>query len=159
MVRSNAGLIPSKKIIAFIKEQEGFNPRPYVNNFGEVAIGYGSIRYEDDVRVHIIDEEIDEEYANYLLQLTLLEYADCVINKAEHPMEQHQFDALLSFAFTIGCHSFNASALMTAFNKDPQSRDIALQFVKWNKVKNRFHKKLAIRRQIEANIYFYGEEY
>jgi lysozyme len=147
---------PSRKIIDYIKSNIGFSSEPYVNEDGIVAIGYGSIVYEDGFPVDIDDEPIEEPYAEYLLQLDLLPHADTVRSGIHVPLAQHRYDALVSFASTIKRQSFYNSTLARLVNENQDSLDIALQFIRWNKKNNRFCKETAIRRQEEANIYFYG---
>lgn len=147
---------PSKKIVEYIKEKIGFSSEPYINEDGKVAIGYGSTHHDSGVPVFSDDEEITEEYADYLLQLDLLYHADTVAAGIYVPLAQHKYDALVSFASTIARGSFYNSTLARLVNENQDNIDIAIQFIKWNKKNNRFCKETAIRRQEEANIYFYG---
>ena len=146
---------PSKRLIKYLKGKIGFSAEAYLNDDGIPAIGYGSTNYEVGI-VYLDDEPITEEYADYLLQLDLLQHCDTVDSGVSVPLEQHRYDALVSFASTIARGSFYNSTLVRLVNEDQNNLDIAIQFIKWNKKNDRFHKETAIRRQEEANIYFYG---
>jgi len=147
---------PSRQIIDYIKSKIGFSSEPYVNDEGIAVIGYNSAVHDSGIPVFLDDEPIEEEYADYLLQLDLLQHADTVSSGIHVPLAQHRYDALVSFASTIKRHSFYNSTLARLVNENQDSIDIALQFIRWNKKNNRFCKETAIRRQEEANIYFYG---
>lgn len=150
-------LYPSDEIIAYMKNKIGFSSEVYIDSAGYEVIGYGSMNYEDGSRVHLGDEPINEEYAELLFQLTLLYHADTIDKYISVKLLQHQYDALISFASTVVRASFGHSRLCRLINEDTENMDIAIAFIKWNKINERFDRKIALRRQEEANIYFYGE--
>lgn len=159
-VASNTRLLfPSEQVIEYIKNKAGFNPNVYVHLSGLEMIGYGSINYEDGSRVHVGDDPITEEYADYLFSLTLLYHADTIDRFVTVPLLQQQYDALISFASSVRRQSFKNSVLVRMVNEDPTNIDIAIAFIRWNRntTDNRFNRELALRRQEEANIYFYAE--
>ena len=88
--------------LAIIKKFEGFRSKPYLCPAGVPTIGYGSTRYEDGRPVKMTDAPITEAQAQELLQATLAKYEDCVNGAVKMPINQNQFDALVSFAFNVG---------------------------------------------------------
>jgi len=146
----------SEQGLEFIKRHEGFNPNPFINKFNRLAIGYGSTHYENGTRVRISDGPIERLHGDYLLRFYIHKYEECVRKYATFELQQHHFDILVSFCYSVGLGSFKSSGLLRRANEDHTDTAVALQFVRWNKIENRFHKDLAIRRQEEANIFFYG---
>jgi lysozyme len=71
------------------------------------------------------------------------------------PLNQHQFDALVSFTFNLGPGNFGKSTLLKRINaKD--FKGAAGEFHKWNKAAGKVLRGLTRRRTSEANVFRSG---
>jgi len=68
------------------------------------------------------------------------------------PTSQHQFDALVSFAYNLGAGNLKTSTLLT-LHRAGKFDDAANEFVKWDKAAGKEMKGLKIRRLTEAEVY------
>lgn len=75
------------------------------------------------------------------------------VNKAVSvPVNQNQFDALVSLAFNIGVSAFSSSTLVRKLNAG-DTEGAALQFVRWNQDNGKVVAGLTRRRQAEADLF------
>jgi lysozyme len=107
----------SKKCYDLIKQFEGFSPKPYLCPAQVWTIGYGSTRYEDGRYVTAKDPHIDEARAISIMQETLKEYENAVNRYVKVPLNQNQFDALVSFAYNLGNKALLNSTLLKRINE------------------------------------------
>ena len=91
-----------------------------------------------------------------LLKSDLRRFEKAVNETIKHPLLQHQFDALVSFAFNVGASAFKASTLAKKINANSTWNEIRYEFLRWNKVKGKENAGLTSRRKREAKLY-YGE--
>lgn len=68
------------------------------------------------------------------------------------PLEQHQFDALVSFAYNVGERAFAASTLLRLINAG-NFDDAAHQFHRWRRAGGRIMPGLVRRRASEALLF------
>lgn len=76
----------------------------------------------------------------------------CVETWVEPDLAQHQFDALVSFVFNLGCGNFKGSTLLKLINAGNFGAAKA-QFKKWNKAAGRVLAGLTTRRLAEAEMF------
>jgi lysozyme len=89
--------------IAFIKNEELFRSKPYLDPVGMPTIGYGSTVYENGKAVTLKDRAITEKRATALLKHKLSSRYVPAVNKGlEVAVNQNQFDALASFIYNVG---------------------------------------------------------
>lgn len=100
----------SREGVLLIKSLEGFRPRAMPRAEGGWVIGYGHTR---SAREGVVISEADAEL---LLQYDLLPIVAAVNDQVTGPMNQHQFDALASFAFSVGVDRFIASDVVERIN-------------------------------------------
>jgi lysozyme len=72
-------------------------------------------------------------------------------------LEQHQFDALVSFTYKLGSLAFGNSNLLRAVNANPLSPTIEKQFLRWVYSRGKILPELVRRRKAENWLYFRGE--
>jgi lysozyme len=150
-------MIPSDKIIDFIKHQEGCRLTSYKDAAGVYTIGYGTIMYRNGDRVKA-GQTITMEQALGLLhwQVTLKALA---VNKllGNYRVTQSQFDALTSFAYNEGVGALENSTLLRKVKLKPSDPTIKDEFAKWTKAKVNgtyvILQGLADRRMAEWEIY------
>ena len=92
----------SREGVVLIKSFEGFRPRAVQNDDGRWIIGYG---HTASAREGLSVSEADAEL---LLQYDLIPIVRTV-NDAADGLNQHQFDALASFALSVGLDRFAGS--------------------------------------------------
>ena len=99
----------SNKGIDFIKSFESFSPITYICSAGVPTIGYGhAIRSGEHF------EGISKCQAEEILVQDLYLAEKSVSRNITAPLEQNQFDALVSFAFNLGLGAFQRSTLRQA---------------------------------------------
>ena len=145
----------SEKCLALIREFEGFRSKPYLCPAGVPTIGYGSTYYADGRPVKMTDAPITEAQAQELLQATLTKYEDCVNGAVKMPINQNQFDALVSFTYNVGCSALRNSTLLRLFNQG-YAGAAAEQFAKWNRGGGRVLPGLVARRAAEKALFVKG---
>jgi lysozyme len=104
----------SREGIVLIKSFEGFRPRAVARGDGWV-IGYG---HTASARESLTVGEADAEL---LLQYDLIPVAKALHERITTPLNQHQFDALASFAFSLGVERFAASDVLAQVNAGAQA--------------------------------------
>lgn len=102
----------SREGLALIKSLEGFQPRAWRRPDGRWAIGFGHTR---SAREGLTVSEADAEL---LLQYDLLPVVAALNDRVSRPLNQHQFDALASFALSVGVEAFVTSKVLTALNAE-----------------------------------------
>lgn len=137
-----------------ITEFEGFSAKPYLCSAKIPTIGFGSTYYSNNKRVTLLDKEITKKEALEIFKTIADKYANKVSNLVTSPLNQNQFNALVSFAYNVGIFAFMDSTLLKKVNKNHNDITIALEFKKWNKVNKKEVAGLTKRRIYEANIYF-----
>lgn len=96
----------SRAGIVLIKSFEGFRPAAARREDGRWVIGYGHTASARE------GATVSEQDAELLLQYDLLPVVAAVSDNAPHALNQHQFDALASFAFSIGVERFLKSDVL-----------------------------------------------
>lgn len=102
----------SERGIALIKQFEGRRLGAYRDIAGVWTIGYGHTG--EDVRP---GDLITPERAEELLRVDLMRFERGVRERVSVPLNQHQFDALVSLAFNIGLDAFGRSTVRKRLNR------------------------------------------
>jgi len=101
----------SREGIVLIKSFEGFRPRAVRDDDGGWVIGYGhTLSAREGLTV-------SEQDAELLLQYDLLPVVKALNEQVSAPLNQHQFDALASFAVSVGVERFLASDVLQRLNQ------------------------------------------
>ncbi|WP_276679770.1 lysozyme [Empedobacter brevis] len=144
----------SNKGLALIKKYEGFYSKPYLDPIGIPTIGYGATYYPNKVKVTMKDKPITEKEASDLLVQMLKVYENQVALLVRKPINQNQFDALVSFTYNLGATNLGKSTLLKKVNKNPNDPTIRDEFIKWNRAGGKVLRGLTNRRKDEAALYF-----
>jgi lysozyme len=96
----------SREGVILIKSFEGFRPHAVRRDDGQWVIGYGHTLSAREGGV------VSEADAELLLQFDLIPVAKA-LNAVSAPLNQHQFDALASFAFSVGLDRFESSDVLS----------------------------------------------
>lgn len=138
----------SSRGIELIKSFEGLVTTAYRCQAGVLTIGYGHTYnvYQG--------QTISREEAEQLLARDLVWAEECVNSKVRKPLNQNQFDALVSFAFNVGPTNFHNSTLLRVINADPDNYDaVVRQLKRWNHAGGVISRGLTRRRDAEAKLY------
>lgn len=105
----------SNKGVDLICEFEGKRLVAYDDGVGIWTIGFGTIKYPNGVRVKKGDTCTLEQAKEYMRH-DLIEFEHTVNSSVKVPLNQNQFDALVSLAYNIGSSAFKSSTLVKKLN-------------------------------------------
>lgn len=97
--------------LALIQQFEGFRAEPAQLPDGNWVVGYGH------VRTHEKGCAVNQEEASALLGIDVAPFEALVNAKVNAPLSQAQFDALVSFAFSVGQAAFETSQVLRCVNQ------------------------------------------
>ena len=149
MARSRAVQVSSEGQ-ALIQHFEGCELEAYLCPAGVWTIGYGHTFgvKQGDV--------IDQEAAEALLIEDLEEFEGYVTALCQCGLEQHQFDAQVSWVFNLGPGNFESSTLLRRLN-DGDLGAVPDEIRRWNKAGGRVLDGLVRRREAEAVMFEGGD--
>ena len=141
-----------------IKRHEGFSVLPYKDVIGLWTVGYGHQLFSEEQknRMYFRDKKpvaISEEHAEELLRQDLKIAENAVNGFVKIPLEQYEFDALVSFVFNLGGKKFKDSTMLKLLNKNADRKEIAEEFPRWRYANFRIIKGLENRRKAEAAMF------
>jgi len=129
-----------------IKEFEGVRLRAYLDSVGVPTIGYGHTR---GVKM---GDTCTPEQADEWLREDIADAEDCVNFEVSVPLTQHEFDALCSFVFNLGCGNFRKSTLLRKL-LDGDHDGACLEFRRWDRAGGQVLEGLTRRRYAEARLF------
>jgi lysozyme len=144
----------SNSCIALVKSFEGFFSKPYLCPAKVPTIGYGTILYPNGKKVTLQDKPCTESEAIDWMRYELNQKAKEVDAMTTDAVNQHQFDALVSFAYNCGSGALKGSTLLKRVNTNPADKTITDAFLMWVKADGKTMKGLVRRRKAEADLYF-----
>jgi lysozyme len=129
-----------------IESFEGLRLTAYRDQGGVLTIGYGSTLnvYEG--------ETITQEEADNRLAIELGQTENALNAYIKVPVNQNQFDALISLAFNIGEGAFKKSTLLSLLNQGA-TIGAANQFLVWDKIGGVENRGLMNRRAAERALF------
>ncbi len=134
-----------------IKHFEGLVLKAYKCPAGVWTIGYGHTK---DVQP---GDEWSESTADHMLEVEMEEYEGYINDSVTAPINQDQFDALVSWVYNLGGGNLKASTMLKVLNAG-QYEEVPAQMMRWNKAGGKVLEGLTRRRQAEANL-FMGKEW
>lgn len=137
----------SKKGLDLIKEYEGLELKAYKDSVGVLTIGYGSTGSHVKPGMTITAQE-----AEALLLKDVERFEKGVAAAVKVPLNQNQFDALVSFSFNLGLGSLQKSTLLRKLNAGDYAGAQA-EFKRWNKAGGVVLRGLVRRRASEALLF------
>jgi lysozyme len=140
----------SERMRALIGSFERCRLAPYQDAVGVWTIGYGHTGPDVTAR----SPAITQHQADELLREDLRKFEEHV-ERLCPVTTQHQFDALVSFAFNLGQGSLSSSTLRRLHNAGDYTA-AANEFQRWNKGAGRVLPGLVRRRAAEAAVYADG---
>lgn len=137
-----------------ITKFEGLSLKPYLDSVKVPTIGYGNTYYPNNAKVKMTDNPITKEYAFEIFKIVADRFAKDVSSVLKKPVNQNQFNALVSFAYNVGMGNLKSSTLLKKVNVNPADESIKMEFAKWNKAGGKVLKGLTNRRLAESQHYF-----
>ena len=148
--------------VALLKSIEKLRLKPYNDQTGKdittwvagATIGYGHLIAKSEWKTY--EKGISEKDADALFNADLAPFVDAVRNTITVGLQQHQFDALVIFAFNIGISGFKGSSVVQLINNPKAKTSYATledAWKAWNKSQGKLNKGLVNRRNAEWNIY------
>ena len=141
----------SQEGLSLIKKFEGCELESYKCAAGVWTIGYGSTKGVEE------GMEISQERADMLLLEDVEVFEEAVNKLVEVPLEQNQFDALVSWTFNLGSTNLQNSTLLKVLNNEDYE-GVPSQIKRWNKAGGEVLQGLVRRREAEA-LLFEGKEW
>lgn len=137
----------SEKGIDLIKQFEGCRLAAYKCPGGVWTIGYGHTGIDVSP-----DLEITQQEAERLLKSDLIIHCNNVEKLVKVPLNQNQFDALVSLEYNIGYGAFKNSTLLKLLN-EKKYKEAAEQFERWKYEGGKVLAGLVRRREKEKALF------
>lgn len=158
---------PSKACTDLIKQFEGFYAEAYLCPAGVPTIGWGTTAYPNGAKVKIGEKCTVVQAQEYLDSEVKEKAKEVAVLLNGKPFTQHQFDALVSFAYNLGTGALKGSTLLKKALINPNDISIAnyktgennkpavdsCEFLKWVRAGGVVYKGLVRRRAAEADLY------
>ncbi|NWA25523.1 lysozyme [Pseudomonas gingeri] len=136
----------SQKGIKLIKSFEGLRLNAYQDSVGVWTIGYGT------TRGIAAGMTITTDQAQRMLQNDIGRFEPQLDALAKVPLNQGQWDALMSFIYNLGAANLGSSTLLKLLNAGDYA-GAAAQFPRWNKAGGQILAGLTRRREAEQAIF------
>lgn len=143
--------------IALVKHFEGWFDRAYLCPAGVWTIGYGHTGLTHNDGTVYRGRKITPTQGEALLRHDMLTFERRVQDRVTVPLAQHEFDALVSFAFNVGGRAFATSTLLRLLNAGDRE-GAAAQFHRWVRGGGVRLPGLVRRRRAEAAM-FLGQDW
>lgn len=136
----------SEKAYDLIKCFESFRPKPYICSGGIYTIGYGHTRFAHYTNSITHSEALD------LLKTDVAYFEGRIAALVRVPLNQNQYDALISFIYNIGETRFASSTLLKLLN-EKQYELAGKQLMRWQYAGGVILRGLRQRRKAELALY------
>lgn len=137
----------------FIYREEGVRLKAYLCPAGVATIGVGCTYYPDGRKVKLGDV-ISASDVDVLFIHVVKDFEAAVMSAIKIPINQNQFNALVSFAYNVGVGAFGKSTFVRRINERASEAEIRRQLGLWVNVRGKANKVLQERREREAELYF-----
>jgi len=154
-----------EKARGLLKSIERLRIRPYDDQTGRevkewtagATIGYGHLIRRHEWKLYESGVTSPEADALFLRDLT--PFVASVQAAIKVPLWQHQFDALVLFAYNVGIEPFKGSSVVSMIN-DPEASapygDLYAAWMAWSRSQGQIMAGLVQRRKCEWDIYSKG---
>lgn len=142
----------SSEGLALIKKHEGFREKMYFDQAGKPTIGYGTLIDTTAEQVYMT-EPITKAEAEDLLVRDVSVAENAVERFVRGELEQHEYDALVSFVYNVGSGNFQNSTMLTHLNSGSNRETVANEFLKWKYAGGKISSGLLSRREKERSLF------
>ena len=143
-------------VTALLKKFEGCKLTAYRCPAGVCTIGYGHTASAGAPPVKD-GMTITQQQADDILSRDLVKFETAVHNMVHQPLNQHQFDVLVDFAYNAGIGNLQSSTLLKKVNA-AQFDAVPAELMKWTKGGGKVLPGLVRRRQAESAWWVSGED-
>lgn len=133
----------SEKGAKLLVEREGFKLNAYKDSKGIPTIGVGHTGPEVKLGLVWSKEKVTETFKKDV------GWAEAAVNDLAGPINQDQFDALVSFVFNIGAEAFENSTMKKMLDEGDYY-NAAIQFDRWHKPAEVISRRNAERDQFKG---------
>jgi len=140
---------------ALLKKFEGCKLTAYRCPANVCTIGYGHTTSAGAPPVKD-GMTITQQQADDILSCDLVKFETAVHNMVHQPLNQHQFDVLVDFAYNAGIGNLQSSTLLKKVNA-AKFDEVPAELMKWNKGGGKVLPGLVRRRQAESAWWVSGE--
>ena len=137
--------------VDLICDFEGKRLVAYDDGVGVLTIGFGTTIYPNGIKVKKGDTCTEAQAKSYMAH-DLKKFEQAVNGAVNIPLNQNQFDALVSLAYNIGTGAFNKSTLVKKLNAG-DIRGAADQFDVWVNAGGKRMQGLVNRRAKEKEVF------
>ena len=147
--------------LELLKQWEGFKLNVYKDSAGLATIGVGHLITKSELSSgNIVINGVAVKYAGGLTDQQVLDLLSQDVKPAEQsvnngvkvPLNQNQFDALVSFTFNVGGGAFASSTLLKVLNQK-QYTEVPNQLLRWTRAGGKVVQGLVNRRQNEIKLW------
>jgi len=135
-----------KNGINLIKEFEGVRLAAYQDSVGVWTIGYGHTKGVKE------GDQLTREDAETILAEELDEYTKYVKKYVTVPLNQNQFDALVSWTYNLGPGNLRESTMLKVLNNGEYDK-VPDEMKRWNRAGGKVLAGLVRRREAEAKLF------
>lgn len=139
--------------LEFIARLEGCVLRPYNDSAGHCTVGVGHLLHYGPCTAQETYQRITQPKAMELLRKDADVAVKAVRQGVKRRLNQHQFNALVSFTFNVGAQGFLDSTLLRRVNERASAHDIREAFLMWTKAGGLVSQGLINRREAEADLF------
>jgi lysozyme len=136
-----------------ITQFEGEILQVYLDPVRLPTVGVGHLVKESERQLYPLGKKITRQESQDLLTKDLAEHEEAVNEAVTVPIEQHQFDMLVSLSFNIGVKRFKSSVVVARLNRKNYEA-AANAFLNWRWAGGK--PMLLKRRTREKNIFLNG---
>ena len=136
--------------LKLVKSFEGFSSKIYLDSAGLQTIGYGHLILPHEKSSFKNVLSISE--AESILKQDLAIAENAVARLIKIPLNNKQFDALVSFTFNVGAAALQRSTLRHKVNRS-EHEQVPAEFIRWVYANGRKIPGLIRRRIAEAELY------
>lgn len=148
---SEAPMKTSDRGVALIKAHEGLRLQAYQDPVGVWTIGVGHTTAAGPPKVER-GMKITEAGADAILRQDLAKFEGYVSSAVKVPLNQNEFDALVSFTFNLGPGNLRSSTLLKKLNSGDRA-GAADEFGKWTRAGGKVLPGLVKRREAERALF------
>ena len=130
---------------------EGLKLKAYDDGVGVWTIGFGTTIYPNGIKVKKGDTCTEAQAKAYMAH-DLKKFESAVNSAVTVPINQNQFDALVSLTYNIGTGALKESTLLKKLN-EADYKGASAQFNVWNKGGGKVMQGLVNRRVVERKLF------
>lgn len=136
----------------FITAHEGEVLKVYLDPVGLPTMGVGHLLTDEEKAKYPVGSVITRGVSQEFLERDLRRFENAINNLVKVPLNQNQFDALVSFAFNVGEANFKRSSVLRHLNAGLYAK-AAEALLAWNKSKGKVLAGLTRRREEERELF------